>query len=89
MGCKAGQCNNTSTPQGIFILIPSLEGWATKAEEAPSPHEARRTPLDTNPVFQRLGENITNKMLNSASLVAEHDFSLVIYYISNKCFGSA
>ena len=28
-------------------------------------------------------------MLNSASLVAEHDFPLVIYYISNKCFGSA
>ena len=33
-------------------MIPSLEGWATKAKEAPSPHEFRLTPLDINPVFQ-------------------------------------
>ena len=31
----------------------SLEGWPTKAKEAPSPHEVRLAPLDTNPVFQR------------------------------------
>ena len=32
--------------------MPSLEGWPTKAKEAPSPHEVRLTPLDTtNPVF--------------------------------------
>ena len=35
-------------------MIPSLEGWPTKAKEAPSPHEVRLTPLDTNPVFQYL-----------------------------------
>ena len=35
-------------------MIPSLEGWPTKAEEAPSPHEVRLAPLDTNPVFQNL-----------------------------------
>ena len=46
MGCDAGQC--------ILIVIPSLEGWPTKAKEAP-PHEVRRAPLDTNPVFQNLG----------------------------------
>ena len=34
-------------------MIPSLERWRTKAKEAPSPHEVRPTPLDTNPVFQR------------------------------------
>ena len=44
----------TSTPQGIFIVTPSLEGWPTKAKEAPSPHEVRLAPLDTNPVFQSL-----------------------------------
>ena len=44
MGCEAGQCK-TSTPQGIFIVTPSLEGWPTKAKEAPSPHEVRLTPL--------------------------------------------
>ena len=37
-------------------MIPSLEGWQTKAKEAPSPHEVRLAPLDTNPVFQSLGE---------------------------------
>ena len=35
-------------------MIPSLEGWPTKAKEAPSPHEVRLAPLDTNPVFQSL-----------------------------------
>ena len=35
-------------------MTPSLEGWPTKAKEAPSPHEVRLAPLDTNPVFQCL-----------------------------------
>ena len=37
-------------------MTPSLEGWPTKAKEAPSPHEVRLAPLDTNPVFQCLGD---------------------------------
>ena len=53
--CKAGRCK-TFTPEGIFIVIPSLEGWPTKAKEAPSPHEVRLAPLDNNPVFENLGE---------------------------------
>ena len=36
-------------------MIPSLEGLSTKAKEAPSPHEVRLAPLDTNPVFHSLG----------------------------------
>ena len=36
-------------------MIPSLEGLPTKAKEAPSPHEVRLSPLDTNPVFDSLG----------------------------------
>ena len=51
MGCEAGRCK-TSTPQGIFIVIPSVEGWPAKANEVTSPHEVRLAPLDTNPVFQ-------------------------------------
>ena len=39
-------------------MTPSLEGWSTKAKEAPSPHEVRLAPLDTNPVFQSLGVNV-------------------------------
>ena len=40
----------------MFIVMPSLEGWPTKAKEAPSPHDVRLAPLDTNPVFQSLGD---------------------------------
>ena len=46
MGCKSSRCE-TSTPKVIFIVIPLLEGWPTKAKEATSPHEARLAPLDT------------------------------------------
>ena len=55
MGCEAGRCNKISTPEGIFIVTPSLEGWPTKAKEAPSPHEVRVTSLNTNPVLECLG----------------------------------
>ena len=37
-------------------MIPSLEGFPTKAKEAPSPHEVRLALLDTNPVFHSLGD---------------------------------
>ena len=37
-------------------MTPSLERLPTKAKEAPSPHEVRLAPLDTNPVFHSLGE---------------------------------
>ena len=39
-------------------MILSLEGWPTKAKEAPSPHEVRLTPLETNPVFLCLDEKV-------------------------------
>ena len=45
-------------PIGSFVMTPSLEGWLTKAKEAPSAHEVRMTPLDVNPVFQCLWEFI-------------------------------
>ena len=35
-------------------MIASLEGWLTKAKEAPSPHEVRLSLLDSNQVFQIL-----------------------------------
>ena len=47
MGCEAGGCNKTSTLKCIFTVMPSLEGWPTKAKEAPSPHEVRLNLLDT------------------------------------------
>ena len=39
-------------------MIPSLEVLPTKAKEAPSPQEVRLAPLDTNQVFQCLGDKI-------------------------------
>ena len=50
MECETDRCK-TSTPQGIFIVTPSLEGWQTKAKEAPLLHEVRLASLDTKPVF--------------------------------------
>ena len=48
-------------------MIPSLEGWPTKDKEAPSPHEVRISPLDTNPVpvFQSLGGNLKTYKVKS------------------------
>ena len=43
-------------------MIPSLEGWPTKAKGAPSPHEVRLTPLNSNPVFQCLGNKFIDKL---------------------------
>ena len=51
MGCKAYQCNKISIPEDIFIVKPSLKGWATKAKEA-SPHEVRLNLLDINSVLR-------------------------------------
>ena len=61
MGCEAGRCK-TSTPKGIFIMTPSLEGRPTEAKEAPCPHQVRLNPLDTNPVFQCLTEKILGQL---------------------------
>ena len=36
-------------------MTSTLEGWPTKAKEAPSSHEVRLAPLDTILVFQCLG----------------------------------
>ena len=47
-------------------MTPSLEGWPTKAKEAPSRHEVRLAALlDTNPVFQSLRAKIKKEELFS------------------------
>ena len=42
-------------------MIQSPEGWQSKAKNAPSPHEVRLAPLDTNPVFECLREKFPFK----------------------------
>ena len=58
-------------------MTPSLEGWPTKAKEAPSPHEVRLSLVDTNPVFQCVGVvDFIGNQQNTSKLEA------------NKLFGS-
>ena len=56
-------------------MIQPLEEWLTKAKEAPSPHEVRLNLLDTNPVFQCLGEKFRNiaRILQEYSKNMEHE----------------
>ena len=65
-------------------MTPSLEGWPTKAKEAPSPYEVRLAPLDTNPVFQSLGENLQTfaKILLEKYLQHLQHFHGVMEYVS-------
>ena len=50
-------------------MTPSLEGWPTKAKEAPSRHEVRLAALlDTNPVFQSLGAKIKARTVLSIDI---------------------
>ena len=37
-------------------MTPLLEGWPTKAKEAPSPHDLTLAPSDTNAVFHYFSE---------------------------------
>ena len=50
------------------MVRPSLEWWPTKTKEAPSLHEVRLAPLDTNLVFQCLGEIIIMSSIKMSSL---------------------
>ena len=56
-------------------MTPALEGWPTNAKEAPSPHEVRLAPLNTNTVFQSLKEKV---------LVLDVQSVGVGFYIQNK-----
>ena len=47
-------------------MTPSLQQLPIKAKEAPSPHEVRLAPLDTNPVFQCLRERSNHEASPSA-----------------------
>ena len=56
-------------------MIPSLERWPAKAKEASSHHEVRLTPLDTNPLFQCLGENLLID-----KLILNHITYIILFY---------
>ena len=58
-------------------MTPSLQWSPTKAKETPSPYEVRPAPLDTTPVFQRLGGNQLG--LNAWSCIAAMIASAFFY----------
>ena len=58
-------------------MIPSLEGLPTKAKEAPSPHEVRLAPLDTNPVFHSLRDVSSFIRRRCVSALANHSRILI------------
>ena len=61
-------------------MIPSLEGWPTKAKEAPSPHEVRLNQLDTNPVFQCLGEGFGFTFLKMAQMIKNAFYFIFLFH---------
>ena len=83
MGWESGWCNKTSTPEGIFIVKPSLEGWPTKAKVVPSPHEVRLTLLDINTSSWFLLE--TGKRQNCLTLFTVCIFNKLRFILS-VCF---
>ena len=49
-----------------FVPADGEASW--KSKEASSPHEVRLAPLDTNPVFQYLRDNISTQYFNISFL---------------------
>ena len=77
----------------------SLEGWPTKAKEAPSPHEIRQTLMGTNLVFLCLWDNQwwflrqilivlinINSELTQAELVGEQSRTHRSFFRSKRLF---
>ena len=67
-------------------MIPSLEGWPTRAKEATSPHEVRMSPLDTNPIFQSLRGALSfcDKLLEDSCCISQI-LSIYFRFYSNSC----
>ena len=57
----------------VFLSSLSLKGWATKAKETPFLYEVRLAPLDTNPEFfvilDEVYENVKQRSVSPCELV--------------------
>ena len=71
-GCEDGRCNKTLRHK-VFLSSLSLEGWAAKAKETPFLYEVRLAPLDTNPEFfvilDEVYENVKQRSVSPCELV--------------------
>ena len=59
-------------------MTPSLEGWTTKAKGASSPHEVRLALVDTNPVFQCLGDRAYSIILTKSRLNQNNNCNIIM-----------
>ena len=59
-------------------MTQSLEGWPTKAKEAPSLHEVRLALLDTNPVLQCLQGKRLKKFYKTREMSFKWILSLTV-----------
>ena len=59
-------------------MTQSLEGWPTKAKEAPSLHEVRLALLDTNPVLQCLRGKRLKKFYKTGEMSFKWMLSLTV-----------
>ena len=72
-------------------MTPSLEGWPTKAKEAPSSLEVRLALLDTNPVFSKSRGNLGSvgdqeaKPLENVQYLTRSYFRLRLSPTSRHC----
>ena len=54
-------------------MIPSLEGWPTKAKDTLSPHEVRLTLLDISPVLIHISFQVQKLKTRSLGFVVIFD----------------
>ena len=64
--------------------MPSLEGLPAKAKEAPSPHEVRLAPLDTNPAVQKSSSRKYNAIVQENTIPSEWNDSFIFSIFKGK-----
>ena len=62
-------------------MTPSLEGWQTKAKEAPSPHEVRMTLPDTKNMYKVPEKIIMPKIQKKYQKILSPEIIIVIVII--------
>ena len=65
-------------------MTTSLEGLPTKAKEAPSPHEVRLDPLDTNPAVQENSSRKYNAIVQENAMPSEWNDSFIFSIFKGK-----
>ena len=66
-------------------MTPSLKGWPTKAEEAPSPHEVRLSHWTPTQYFNVLGINLTNVFQFVSSYTTKKEYNIIISWHEHPC----